>query len=101
VTGVLAGPAAAVNAAPAPASAPTAAGAGSIGIRLVDAPVTARDDPRARVYIVDHLNPGAVIHRRVEVSNTTASTAHVARIPLPPASPRDRSSAPRRTPPTT
>jgi len=81
VTGVLAGPAAAVNAAPAPASAPTAAGAGSIGIRLVDAPVTARDDPRARVYIVDHLNPGAVIHRRVEVSNTTASTAHVALYP--------------------
>jgi len=48
VIGVLAGPAAAANAAPAPASAPTAAGAGSIGIRLSDAPVTARDDPRAR-----------------------------------------------------
>lgn len=77
MTALLAGPAAAANAAPAPA----APGAGSIGIRLVDAPVTARDDPRARVYIVDHLNPGAVIHRRVEVSNTTASTAHVALYP--------------------
>jgi len=51
---------------------------GSIGLRLVDAPVSARDDPRARIYIVDHLNPGAVISRRIEVSNTTGSTAHIA-----------------------
>lgn len=28
-------------------------------------------------YIVDHLAPGTVIHRRIEVTNTTASTAHV------------------------
>ena len=50
---------------------------GSIGIRLVDAPVSARDDPRAKVYIVDHLSPGTVITRRIEVSNTTASTARL------------------------
>ncbi len=50
---------------------------GSIGIRLVDAPVSARDDPRAKVYIVDHLRPGTVITRRIEVSNTTASTARL------------------------
>jgi hypothetical protein len=50
---------------------------GSIGIRLVDAPAAARDDPRAQVYIVDHLNPGTVIKRRIEVSNTTGSTAHL------------------------
>lgn len=51
--------------------------AGSIGIRLVDAPVSGRDDPRAKTYVVDHLAPGTVITRRIEVSNTTASTARV------------------------
>jgi hypothetical protein len=50
---------------------------GSIGLRLVDAPVAARDDPRARIYIVDHLGPGSVIHRRVAMTNTTASPANV------------------------
>ncbi len=50
---------------------------GSIGVRLVDAPVTGRDDPRARIYIVDHLNPGTTINRRIEVSNTTDSTASI------------------------
>jgi len=63
-----------------PVSAGTAKGpdpAGSIGLRLVDVPEGAGDDPRARIYIVDHLAPGAVIHRRVEVSNTTDSTVHV------------------------
>lgn len=49
----------------------------SIGLRLVDAPVSARDDPRARVYIVDHLAPGTVIRRRVEVSNTTRASVHL------------------------
>lgn len=47
--------------------------AGGIGLRLVEAPVAAKDDPRARIYIVDHLAPGAVIQRRVEVSNTTVA----------------------------
>jgi hypothetical protein len=65
----------------APGLAPRAAAAGGIGMRLVDAPVTARNDPRARIYIVDHLAPGAVIHRRIEVSNTTASTVHVVLYP--------------------
>jgi hypothetical protein len=58
-------------------AAPRAAAAGSIGLRLVDVPVTAGGDPRAQLYIVDHLRPGAIIHRRIEVSNTTASTMHV------------------------
>jgi hypothetical protein len=48
-----------------------------IGIRLVDVPVTAKDDPRARIYIVDHLAPGAHIQRRVEVSNSTTASHHV------------------------
>lgn len=44
---------------------------GSIGIRLVDIPAAAQDDPRARAYVVDHLTPGTMIQRRVEVSNDT------------------------------
>jgi hypothetical protein len=51
---------------------------GGIGLRLMDAPLTARDDPRARVYIVDHLAPGAVIQRRIGVSNTTGADRNVA-----------------------
>jgi hypothetical protein len=50
---------------------------GSIGLRLVDVPAIARDDPRAQLYIVDHLPPGTTIQRRIEVSNTTASDTRV------------------------
>jgi hypothetical protein len=62
-------------------AAPRTAGAqeqpGGIGLRLVEAPVAAKDDPRARIYIVDHLAPGAVIERRVELSNSTPTNHHV------------------------
>ena len=44
---------------------------GSITIRLLDAAVDRRDDPRSRIYINDHLSPGDSITRRVEVVNTT------------------------------
>lgn len=44
----------------------------SLTIRLVDAPTERRDDPRAQVYIVDHLGPGATIERRIELTNTTS-----------------------------
>jgi hypothetical protein len=47
---------------------------GGIGIKLLDAPVSRRDDPRAHTYIIDYLAPGTTISRHVEVSNT-ASTA--------------------------
>jgi hypothetical protein len=49
----------------------------SIGVRLVDVPTAARTDPRAQLYLVDHLAPGTVIHRRIEVSNTSTSRVHV------------------------
>ncbi|GAA1267175.1 hypothetical protein Psi02_08940 [Planotetraspora silvatica] len=49
-----------------------------IGIRLVDAPVQSRRDPRAHMYIVDHLPPGMVIHRRVLISNFSDSSRHLA-----------------------
>ncbi|TQO21083.1 hypothetical protein FB472_2752 [Rhodoglobus vestalii] len=50
---------------------------GSIGIRLVDVPVATQNDPRARSYIVDHLNPGVTIDRRVEIENKTSSNQSV------------------------
>lgn len=48
-----------------------------IGIRLVDAPVATRDNPRARVYIIDHVAPGTLIERRVEVSNDSGKAAQM------------------------
>ncbi|HEY8913423.1 hypothetical protein [Lacisediminihabitans sp.] len=51
-----------------------------IGVRLIDVPASV-DDPRARVYIVDHLAPGSVVDRRIEVTNTGASGVRVALYP--------------------
>jgi hypothetical protein len=50
---------------------------GGVGLRLLDAPTSARADPRAQIYIVDHVAPGTVIHRHIEVSNSTASPVRV------------------------
>lgn len=50
---------------------------GGIGLRLVDIPSVATDDARAKLYIVDHLPPGRVIERRIELTNTTTRTAQV------------------------
>src|SRR3984893_13641194 len=54
---------------------------GSIGLRLLDAPISAGNDPRARIYIVDHLSPATVIHRQIEVSNTTAGPVPIVLYP--------------------
>lgn len=55
----------------------SAAGSGgSLGIRLIQDPA-AGNDPRALLYIIDHIAPGARIDRQVEVSNSTGSTARV------------------------
>ena len=55
---------------------------GSIGIRIVDVPPDAsRNDPLALSYIVNRLAPGKSIQRRIEVSNSTRSTAAVAVYP--------------------
>jgi hypothetical protein len=35
------------------------------------------NDPRALVYIVDHLHPGTTINRRIEVGNTTSKPQHI------------------------
>lgn len=64
-----------------PATATAEEGPGGIGLRLVEAPIAAKDDPRARIYIVDHLASGTVIERRVEVSNSTTSDHQIALYP--------------------
>lgn len=46
----------------------------TVGIRIVDAPENRSDDPRALQYVVDHIEAGTTISRRVEVSNDTAAT---------------------------
>jgi hypothetical protein len=71
---VITAPLGAVIAAPSPTS--RAAAAGAIGLRLLDVPNGGKD-PRARLYIVDHLAPGTTIDRRIEVSNTTPSSVRV------------------------
>jgi hypothetical protein len=42
---------------------------GSISISLTEAPTNRADDPRARVYIVDHVAPGTTIARKLKVTN--------------------------------
>jgi hypothetical protein len=49
----------------------------SIGIRLLDAPVSRRDDPRAQVYIVDFVAPGTTVKRRVLITNNSATPRRV------------------------
>ncbi|MBT2391839.1 peptidase [Streptomyces sp. ISL-1] len=41
----------------------------SVGIRLVDAPVSRREDNRAHRYIIDHIKPAQQIRRRIAVTN--------------------------------
>ncbi|GGO02348.1 hypothetical protein [Microbispora bryophytorum] len=52
-----------------------------LGIRLVDAPVARRADPRALKGVVDHLDPGTTIKRRIEVSNTSGHRMRVSLYP--------------------
>ncbi len=60
-----------------PANSARAAEAEGIGIRLLEAPLDRRDDPRASSYIIDHVAPGTIIERRIEVSNGTADPAGI------------------------
>ncbi|RRQ28094.1 hypothetical protein DK926_09400 [Rhodococcus sp. Eu-32] len=57
--------------APAAAQDSTPEPVGSVGIRLLEAPVSLQDDPRALAYIIDNLPPGTTITRRIEVSNSS------------------------------
>jgi hypothetical protein len=73
----LAAAACAVAASPAAAGAAAAAAGGhaprlgSVGIRLLNAPVSERGNPRALIYIIDHLAPGTTIRRLIQVSSTS------------------------------
>lgn len=60
-----------------PGIAPAVPAEPGLGIRLVDVPTAEADNPRARSYIIDHLRPGSVIERRLEVSNGTGDRADV------------------------
>jgi len=59
----------------------SAATAGGMGAQLLDVPRAASGDPRSRLYIIAHLHPGAIIRRRIEISNTTASSLHIVAYP--------------------
>jgi hypothetical protein len=82
LSGLLGMSAASASAAAGQATGSVSTGAqGSIGVRLLDIPASAEGDPRARLYVVDHLAPGTVIHRRLQLSNTSASSARIALYP--------------------
>ncbi|MET8231464.1 hypothetical protein ABZS77_12430 [Micromonospora sp. NPDC005298] len=49
----------------------------AISIRMLDIPASRVQDPRAQVYIVDHLKPGTTIDRRVEVQNTSGESQRI------------------------
>jgi hypothetical protein len=66
-------PSGAFGATPAPTATVSTASPGRIGVRLLDVPAREADDPRARLYIVGDVAPGAVVRRNIEVSNTTSS----------------------------
>jgi hypothetical protein len=42
-----------------------------VGIRLLEIPTRRTDDPRAHLYVLDHLRPGATLTRRIQLSNHT------------------------------
>jgi len=68
VAGALVAPATSAytaHAAPADAKHP------GLGIQLLEAPTALQKDPRARLYVIDHLKPGAVIKRKILVSDGT------------------------------
>ena len=68
LTTALAGSAQAVTRPPTPAL---------FGIRLVDIPVKEALNPRAYRYIIDHLNPGTTVDRRVQIANLGPSAARI------------------------
>jgi hypothetical protein len=55
--------------------------AGSIGVRLLDVSADEKNNPRARVYIIDFLPLGSVIHRHIDVTNYSSSPRRVVLYP--------------------
>jgi hypothetical protein len=54
---------------------------GGISIRIAQISGAERDNPLARLYFVDHMQPLEVMTRRIEVSNTTSSVQSVSIYP--------------------
>ena len=48
-----------------------------LGIQLLEAPTSLAHDPRARLYIIDHLKPGVTITRKMQVTDGTTSPLDV------------------------
>jgi len=48
-----------------------------LGVRLEDAPTALRADPRAHVYVIDHVAPGASFTRHMVVNNDTGGPATI------------------------
>jgi hypothetical protein len=46
---------------------------GRVGVRLLTAPVSERANPLARLYIIDHLAPGATLRSKMQVVNMSKS----------------------------
>ena len=74
VCGLLSVTAPALAAAHVPAA---ASGARGIGIRLADASVSRRDDPRAQAYVDDFVKPGTTFTRHVQVYDFTPNPLHL------------------------
>jgi hypothetical protein len=55
---------------------PKAGPAERFGTRLVDVPVSEANNPRGLRYIIDYLQTGTTIHRRILVMNYETRTAH-------------------------
>jgi hypothetical protein len=47
-----------------------------LGIRLAEAPASRRNDPRAQVYVIDHVAGGTKFSRKLEVQNDTEAPAN-------------------------
>ena len=58
------------------ASAAQASDGTGLVIRLTQVPADRKDDPRANQYIVDHVAPGDVVQRKIEVRNDTPAPMH-------------------------
>lgn len=52
--------------------------ADGVGVALVDVPASRQTDPRARTYIIDHVEPGTRFERRLRICNGTSAPVTVA-----------------------
>lgn len=64
---------ASTSAAPSSAQAPR----GQVGVRLIDVASDRASDPRAKLYIIDHVSPGAIFSRHIDASNGSDETVDV------------------------